>query len=216
MTEKEKILFYRREETHGYLSNFWRRPQIIDGKVYPTNEHYYQSKKAKNHVIEEWIAAAPTAWLAMKAGRALRDKNLRENWEEEKTKVMLKGLRAKFSQNIELAKKLLGTGDRIIGENSPDDMFWGIRGKNVLGKLLMKVRAELEEDALKDRIWYCPLCHYVWFDNALGPFGWGLYAIKKCPKCGNKEYSSFSIVDISDSKSPYYSRIRYNFLEAEG
>lgn len=144
--EPKQILFYSRDETYGWLSNFHRSPQKVDGKIYPTNEHYYQSQKAKYPEDARWIAAAPIPFLAMKAGRALRKKKgLRDDWGEQvKIGVMLTGLRAKFGQNPELKKKLLATGDAILHENSPIDMFWGIKGKSMLGKLLMQVRQDFQ------------------------------------------------------------------------
>ena len=76
-------------------------------------------------------------------------------------------------------------------------------------------RMELE----KDRIWYCPCCKRIWRDDKLGPFNRELKPIKNCPLCGNKEYSSLSIrdiTDITDSGNPYLFRLRNKFLEAEG
>lgn len=140
----DEILFYIRKEPNGFLSNFWRAPQTIDRAVYPTNEHYYQSMKAKFKAERDWIAAAPRAYYAMIAGRALHKDQIRDNWEDVKLDFMLKGLQAKFTQNQDLAVDLLDTGDAILHENSLTDVFWGIHGKSMLGILLMKVRDELK------------------------------------------------------------------------
>jgi N-glycosidase YbiA len=139
-----KIKFYYRKKTWGWLSNFERSPQIVDELIYPTNEHYYQSQKAKDPKVQEWIRQAPSAWLAMKAGRSLRDKEKHETWEQSKFAIMKKGLLAKFSQNQELKERLLATKDSSIHEDSPTDLIWGIKGKDMLGKLLMEVRAEIQ------------------------------------------------------------------------
>lgn len=142
-----QINFYFRKEEYGWLSNFWRAKQHINDVYYKTNEHYYQSQKAKMIAEWNWIANAPSPFLAMIAGRALRKgKELKDDWEEIKVDIMLKGLRAKFSQNHELKEKLLATGDVIIHEDSPNDMFWGKKGKDMLGKLLMQVRDELRHE----------------------------------------------------------------------
>lgn len=58
---------------------------------------------------------------------------------------MLKGLRAKFTQNKQLHKKLLDTGNKILHEHTGRDKYWGDggkkkNGKDRLGFLLMKVR----------------------------------------------------------------------------
>ncbi len=144
MKEKE-ILFYIREEPYGWLSNFERTPFEVDGKIYPTNEHYYQSQKAIDSEVRAWIRNAPNPYLAMKAGRSLRRQEFRTDWDSVKAFYMLRGLRAKFVLNPELLKKLLATGNATLHEDSPTDMFWGIKGKDMLGKLLMKVRAELRD-----------------------------------------------------------------------
>lgn len=147
MKEKKNpkhIYFYYRKEEYGYFSNFERSPQTVDDVEYFSNEHYYQSEKTDSIYIKIWIREAPSAWLAMKAGRSLRPKEMRKDWSLNKLYIMKKGLMAKFSQNKELKKKLLETGDAIIHEDSPTDMFWGIKGHDWLGKLLMEVREELK------------------------------------------------------------------------
>lgn len=147
MTATE-ILFYSRDTLFGWLSNFHRSEQVVDDLIYPTNEHYYQSQKAKDEETSRWISCSPIPFLAMKAGRSLRrGKSLRKDWNEQTMiKTMLKGLRAKFNQNADLKEKLLGTGDALLHENSPSDLFWGVKGKDMLGKLLMQVRQEISRD----------------------------------------------------------------------
>ena len=54
---------------------------------------------------------------------------------------------AKFSQNEYLKRRLLETGNALLIEgNDWGDTYWGVcngRGKNKLGKILMRVRTEL-------------------------------------------------------------------------
>lgn len=142
-----QILFYSRRAQWGWLSNFHRAPQTVDGETYPTNEHYYQSQKATEPEVRRWIAEAPKPYLAMKIGRLLRmDRGeISKFWDAYRVDVMLKGLRAKFTQNPDLKEKLLGTGDAELHEDSPTDKFWGRKGADMLGKLLMQVRQELRE-----------------------------------------------------------------------
>ena len=141
-TECREVNFYIREEAFGWLSNFHREPITVDRKKCATVEHYYQSCKAKDPKVQEWIRNAPNAFQAMKAGDSLRPKELTENWNGTKIGVMLKGLRVKF-KDPELKRKLLATGDLPIHEDSSSDMFWGVLGEDMLGRLLMQVRAEL-------------------------------------------------------------------------
>ena len=139
-----EINFYYRKKRYGWLSNFERAKQVVNGAVYPTNEHYYQSMKTNDLDIWEWIRNAPSPYLAMVVGRGLRKKEIGDDWDEIKVEVMLKGLRAKFTQNADLREKLLATGDAVIHEDSPTDMLWGKKGKDMLGKLLMRVREEIK------------------------------------------------------------------------
>ena len=63
---------------------------------------------------------------------------------------MYNGVKAKFTQNEELAKLLLATEDKELAEdNDCGDLFWGVdyftrEGQNKLGKILCKVRTELK------------------------------------------------------------------------
>jgi predicted NAD-dependent protein-ADP-ribosyltransferase YbiA (DUF1768 family) len=81
---------------------------------------------------------------------------VRPDWGFVKDEIMFNGLLAKFSQNIQLKNLLLSTKNATIIENSPKDYYWGIgkkgTGKNMLGKLLMKVRSELSEEYLEGKI----------------------------------------------------------------
>jgi len=139
----EEINFYFRKKEYGWLSNFYRNCQNVGVVVYQTNEHYYQSQKAKDGVTEMWIVQAPNPYLAMQAGRSLRkDKELKDNWDDIKVEIMLTGLRAKF-KDPELRDKLIATGNAVLHEDSPTDMFWGKKGKDMLGKLLMQIRKEI-------------------------------------------------------------------------
>ena len=61
-------------------------------------------------------------------------------------------VRAKFTQNKELRRLLLATGDAELREgNSWRDAFWGVdlttgRGRDELGKILTRLRDELRAE----------------------------------------------------------------------
>lgn len=85
---------------------------------------------------------------------------IRDNWQDIKYEVMLRGLREKFRQNPELRKMLVDTGSAPLHEASPIDMVWGILGNDWLGQQLMVVRneavtGELDEmlDGLPRKVW---------------------------------------------------------------
>ena len=56
-------------------------------------------------------------------------------------------VREKFRQNPVIKEDLLETGDSIIIEHTKNDSYWADggdgTGKNMLGKILMEVRAKL-------------------------------------------------------------------------
>jgi ribA/ribD-fused uncharacterized protein len=113
----------------------------------PTVEHFFQSAKAIT--LEDWdaILKPEDPWEAKRLGKAT---TLREDWEAVKYNIMLIGLRAKFS-HTGLRAILLATRDLYIYEASPTDAVWGLwnpeegawTGQNLLGRGLMRVRAEL-------------------------------------------------------------------------
>lgn len=143
---EDEIKFYSDSKEYGWLSNFYPSEQKIDGVSYPTNEHYYQSQKIKDISLRLWIIKSPKPSYIFRLTRLLKTYEVVHNWDNIKVSVMLKGLRAKFYQNSLLKKKLLNTGNKILHEDSKSDFFWGMKGQDMLGKLLMKVRSELQKD----------------------------------------------------------------------
>ena len=59
-------------------------------------------------------------------------------------------IRCKFTQNLDLKKKLLETEDSLLIEtNNWNDTYWGVcrnKGQNNLGKILMKIRDEIKKE----------------------------------------------------------------------
>lgn len=140
-------LYFKKEcPDYGFLSNFYKAEQIdSDGVVYPTNEHFYQSRKTLNEKERAYVLEDPDPGVAKKRGRAV---NCRHDWEEIKRPIMLEGLRQKFPEGSELAHRLLNTGSVYLFEYTTwNDQYWGVntslKGENHLGKLLMVRRKEL-------------------------------------------------------------------------
>jgi N-glycosidase YbiA len=130
---------------YRFLSNFWPATVEYEGIVYPDVEHAYQSAKTLDMNQRRRIAALPTPAEAKRAGEALP---LRADWLQIKYQVMLVCVRYKFTHHPELAEKLLATGDAYLQEgNYWGDRIWGVyqgQGTNWLGKILMRVRNELQ------------------------------------------------------------------------
>ncbi|TWT38785.1 Swarming motility protein YbiA [Blastopirellula retiformator] len=97
--------------------------------------------------MAEPIRKANSPMIAARMGRG-RKRTLRRDWESAKVNVMREALLAKFRQHDDLRALLLGTGEAKIIEHTERDDYWGDgRGKNMLGRLLMEVRAKLREEA---------------------------------------------------------------------
>ena len=132
------------------MSNFYPSPFVDDEKrEWPTVEHYFQAMKYhKSPDYVEHIRTAPKPKDAFDLGRKSSN-TFRADWEESKDDVMLIGLRYKFTQNEELRKELLSTGDAKLIEHTRNDKYWADggdgKGKNMLGILLMKLRDELSK-----------------------------------------------------------------------
>lgn len=118
----------------------------IDGKVWPSAEHYYQAMKFPEFPeVQEQIRQAPTATAAQKIGKAKDpSKPIRADWKEKREGILRKALVEKFNQNPALKQILLDTYPKPLIYADANDAFWGYgrtkAGQNRLGRLLMDYR----------------------------------------------------------------------------
>lgn len=140
------IKFWSHKQPFFEFSNFYRAVILVDGRQWPTTEHYFQSQKFTDEKLQEMIRRQPTPRAAADAGRN-PELPLRPDWEEVKESVMAKAIAAKFEQHPRLRDLLLGTGNAVLVEDSPFDNYWGVgrngKGQNRLGVLLNQVREKL-------------------------------------------------------------------------
>ncbi|MFC7440673.1 NADAR family protein [Laceyella putida] len=145
------ITFYRVKEAYGCFSNFSAHPIQLDGKEWPTTEHYFQAQKFVTTAPEyaEKIRLASSPMTAAQLGRS-RKMPLRKDWESIKDDVMRKAVYTKFKSHPEIQSVLLDTGEEEIVELTTTDTYWGVgsqgTGKNMLGIILMEVRTRLREE----------------------------------------------------------------------
>ena len=146
------VTFYSaREQPYGCFSNFSAHPIALDGRRWPTSEHYFQAMKFWPHEVHvEAVRLAPTPKAAAEAGRS-RARPLRSDWEAVKDDVMRRAVLAKFEQHPDIARVLLSTGDEAIVEATTHDHHWGCgasgTGKNMLGVILVETREALRARA---------------------------------------------------------------------
>lgn len=146
-----EIRFYRaNEKPYGVFSNLFKRDVFFEEVLYPTAEHAYQAGKPRKIAVRDWLLAAPTPALLAMAAHGLYSWDVRSDWAKTKFGRMKNVLLAKFTQHPDLLETLLSTGEARLVESATVDnavnRLWGEvngRGKNMLGQLLMEVRAEL-------------------------------------------------------------------------
>ena len=133
------------------LSNFYPCALYVYGKRFHSTEQAYQWRKAMvmgNHEVADKILAAEHAnQTKFIANKHFRGVNL-NLWTTCRIPVMKQLLRAKARCCERFADELRHTGDRYIAEVVPRDRFWAIgdgTGKNVMGKLLMELRRNLDD-----------------------------------------------------------------------
>ena len=142
------LTIQRFRDEYGFLSNFYESSVKWEGLTYPNAEAAFQAAK----VLTEEERLPFTVLQPGKAKRMGRRVPLRQDWERVKFAIMESIVRAKFTQNADLAAKLLATGDtELVEGNTWGDTCWGVdlrtgKGENHLGKALMKVRSELRDD----------------------------------------------------------------------
>ena len=145
------IRFYRaNEKPYGAFSNLFRRTVIFEDNEFPTAEHAYQAGKARKQAVKDWILSAPSPSLVAMAAHGLYTWDIVPDWSKTKFSRMRDVLRAKYTQHPDLQALLLSTGDARLVESCKTDnavnRTWGEvngKGQNMLGVLLMEVRAEL-------------------------------------------------------------------------
>ena len=164
MDTGKEIYFYNQNKDFGFLSNFYMS-NFTDPKTditYCCSEQYFMHQKCltfdpTNKSLIKKILDSDSPSAIKKYGRNIKNYD-DEIWSEKRFKIMKKGLLLKFNKQS-LKNKLLSTGDKKLYEASPYDKIWGTGvsvensqhadkekfGQNLLGKCLMKVRANLSE-----------------------------------------------------------------------
>lgn len=137
------IEFSSKSASYNELSNFHKAKFMLDGKEWPTVEHYFQAQKfSSSPEYQEKIRAASEPSRAKTFGSS-KEFPIRNDWDTYREEVMRKAIKAKFEQNPNLKQLLASTAPRPLVEDT-NDAYWGggrnKKGKNRLGILLMELR----------------------------------------------------------------------------
>ena len=146
----QAVYFYKSGKPYYEFTNF-SNDTVTDaeGQVWPTSENYFQAQKyAGNPRLYDQMKRLRTPREAFDFVRDPSHSYDKAAWSRISISVMLDAVRRKFTQHRNLKESLLGTGDKILVEDSgSNDAFWGAgadyQGQNQLGQALMRIRDEL-------------------------------------------------------------------------
>lgn len=142
--ESNEIPIFRKKRK--FLSNLYPVEIEWNNRVFKSAEHCYQFEKCLNESDAEKIYECETSKSARILGKLVKRQPY---WHIDRVKVMERILKKKF-RNKKLKKMLLMTDTKtLLNQNFYHDLFWGVcgctkhqrKGKNMLGKILMKIRA---------------------------------------------------------------------------
>ena len=141
---------------HSYMSNLYPCDIELRGRTYTSAEQAYQHICALEHKEDEIATRILTdkdPYNAKKSSKLIRKSPA---WKGRRLTTLKEVVTAKFEQHPQLKAKLISTGDRMLFEATEDKEFGcGHRlhqssqigqnspGKNLFGKLLAEIRAEL-------------------------------------------------------------------------
>jgi len=166
-TESKFVFFYSNGSpfSQWYPSRFTTKSVVapqLNANEYNCAEQYMMAEKALlfgDAMIYNKIMAQVSPRKQKALGRKVRGFN-ESTWKKMRERIVFQASYAKFSQNPELLRKLMATGDKTLVEASPTDRVWGVgmrasdpgihnpknwRGLNLLGKALTATRETIKE-----------------------------------------------------------------------
>lgn len=128
-----------------YLSPFSAHEVAIYDVVYKTVEHAYQALRMKPEARAE-IMNSTSPLEAWRRAQAAKENNMIDE-SVDKLELMEKIFRSKLQQHSDVREILEATGNQELQKIYDTDYYWGTgadgSGENQMGKLWMKLRAEL-------------------------------------------------------------------------
>ena len=142
------------------LSNFYKTSFTDGSTTYHSTEMYLQHHKAllfQDEVTAYKIANSKSPAHSKALSYQIKGVD-QAVWENKAPGIMKKGLELKFNADFHCKMTLIETGNRLLGEATSSDKFWGTgmalfdslalnhggwSGQNVMGKLLNEVRDQL-------------------------------------------------------------------------
>lgn len=139
--------YFSRHDENELLGSASLHSFELEGKTWPTVEHYYQAMVFENQPsLVNKIMFAKTALAAAKVGK-WRFWQKRKDLKKVQSIIMTRAFYTKCKTHADVAQALLDTDQLRLVENNNYDYYWGCgrdrRGENAYGKVLMNVREKL-------------------------------------------------------------------------
>ena len=142
-------LYLSRTDENNLLSSCSPHPILLDDRLWPTVEHYFQAAQFVDEGLKQQISEEANLVSVKKLGKSWFKKRI-DNWKNIRKIYMTRGIYTKCHAHETVRQALLDTGDQYIVENSLYDYYWGagrdLRGDNQFGQVLMDVRSKLREE----------------------------------------------------------------------
>ena len=153
MRSTDKYVFF----WNGIYSQWYKSSVTIDGINFNCMEQWMMYNKAilfNDQVMADLIMSSDNPGEQKRYGRRVENFNAKK-WDAVGFDIVKKGNFEKFTQDKNLQKQLLKTGNKTLVEASPYDKIWGIgmmendpgvedssnwNGQNLLGKAITEVR----------------------------------------------------------------------------
>uniref|UniRef100_A0A7S1ISA0 NADAR domain-containing protein n=1 Tax=Eutreptiella gymnastica TaxID=73025 RepID=A0A7S1ISA0_9EUGL len=140
--QDEVVVFSEGDIPYGVFHSYTLYGVFIDGKDYPTLEHYYQAMKFTGTGLSEQIRMAPSPAAAVQMANHSTHA-VRGDWEGVKYDCIERGIYAKFTQHPELRDILMSTGHSRLNERRRVSDSWDRITPESLCETLSKVRRQL-------------------------------------------------------------------------
>ncbi|KAF9631845.1 DUF1768-domain-containing protein [Lasiodiplodia theobromae] len=158
----QPVFFFKADAEFGFLCQWYRGYFVHEGITFNCAEQWMMWRKAKiagDEATASNILKTKDPRMQKSWGRKVKGFD-EQKWDGIKRNIVEEGNYMKFTQNENLKKLLLDTGERELVEASRFDRVWGIGysaanalyvekeewGQNLLGKALMRVRERIREE----------------------------------------------------------------------
>ncbi len=215
------ICFFHEDGEYGCFSNWFISPFMYAGKRYESSEQFMMYHKVllfdKHMLAEEIMKTANPAKAKKLAGQPFPEFD-HTLWEKVCYNIVKRGVGAKFRQNRAIQDILINTGNEVIAECSPTDRKWGIgigiddpkrldvrnwNGRNLLGRILMEVRAEMVQERIAAAAGFSS-DYDVWGDEIIPEWNMTAGELKRNPHFYDAIHTYADALWVKNEREAFY------------